>query len=48
MARKDVQQQLIAQGYETMTTTPEQLVAQLKQDTARWAGVIRATGITPE
>ena len=48
MARKDVQQQLIAQGYETMTSTPEHLAALLKQDIPRWAGVIRRAGITPE
>ena len=48
MARKDVQQQLIAQGYETMTSTPEHLGALLKQDIPRWAGVIRRAGITPE
>jgi tripartite-type tricarboxylate transporter receptor subunit TctC len=48
MARKDVQQQLVAQGYETLTSTPEQLAAQLKRDTTLWAGVIRTAGITPE
>ncbi|HEV7800702.1 MAG TPA: tripartite tricarboxylate transporter substrate-binding protein, partial [Burkholderiales bacterium] len=48
MARKDVQQQLVAQGYETLTSTPEQLAAQLKRDTTLWAGVIRTARITPE
>jgi tripartite-type tricarboxylate transporter receptor subunit TctC len=48
MARKDVQQQLLAQGYETGTSTPEQLAAKLKQDIPRWAGVIRSAGIQPE
>jgi tripartite-type tricarboxylate transporter receptor subunit TctC len=48
MARKDVQQQLLAQGYETSTSTPEQLAAQLKQDIPRWAAVVRGAGIQPE
>jgi tripartite-type tricarboxylate transporter receptor subunit TctC len=48
MARKDVQQQLLAQGYETGTGTPEQLAAQLKQDIPRWAAVIRSAGIQAE
>ncbi|MDB5867010.1 MAG: hypothetical protein JWO70_4816 [Betaproteobacteria bacterium] len=48
MARKDVHQQLIAQGYETTAGTPEQLAAQIKQDITRWAGVIRGAGIQPE
>jgi tripartite-type tricarboxylate transporter receptor subunit TctC len=47
-ARQDVQQQLLAQGYETATGTPEQLAALLKQDIARWAGVIRDAHIQPE
>jgi tripartite-type tricarboxylate transporter receptor subunit TctC len=48
MGRKDVQQQLLAQGYEAGTSTPEQLAALLKQDIPRWASVIRGAGITPE
>ncbi|HEX2829865.1 MAG TPA: tripartite tricarboxylate transporter substrate binding protein [Burkholderiales bacterium] len=48
MARKDVQQQLLAQGYEAGTSTPEQLAAQLKQDIPRWAAVVRGAGIQPE
>jgi tripartite-type tricarboxylate transporter receptor subunit TctC len=48
MARRDVQQQLLSQGYETSTSTPEQLAAQLKQDIPRWAAVVRGAGIQPE
>ena len=48
LARKDVQQQLLAQGYEAGTSTPEQLAATLKQDLPRWAQVIRGAGIPPE
>ncbi|RPI43367.1 MAG: tripartite tricarboxylate transporter substrate binding protein, partial [Betaproteobacteria bacterium] len=48
MARKDVHQQLMAQGYEPVTGTPEQLAALLKRDTARWANVIKKAGITAE
>ena len=48
MARKDIQQQLMTQGYEAMTGTPEQLAELLKQDIPRWAGVIRGAGITAD
>jgi tripartite-type tricarboxylate transporter receptor subunit TctC len=48
LARKDVHQQLMAQGYEPMTGTPEQLADLLRQDTARWAAVIKNAGITAE
>jgi tripartite-type tricarboxylate transporter receptor subunit TctC len=48
MARKDAYQQLMAQGYEPVTGTPEQLAELLKQDMARWANVIKSAGITAE
>jgi tripartite-type tricarboxylate transporter receptor subunit TctC len=48
MARKDVREQLLAQGYEPVTGTPEQLADLLKQDIARWASVIRAARITAD
>ncbi|MCC6531075.1 MAG: tripartite tricarboxylate transporter substrate binding protein [Burkholderiales bacterium] len=48
MARKDVHQQLMAQGYEPITSTPEELAEIVKRDTARWARVIKSAGITAE
>jgi tripartite-type tricarboxylate transporter receptor subunit TctC len=48
MARKDVLEQLLAQGYEPATGTPGELAELLRQDTARWAAVIRKAGITAE
>lgn len=48
MARKDVHQQLMAQGYEAATGTPEQLADLLRQDTVRWAAVIKSAGITAD
>jgi tripartite-type tricarboxylate transporter receptor subunit TctC len=48
MARKEVYQQLMAQGYEPVTGTPGQLAELLKQDMARWANVIKSAGITAE
>jgi tripartite-type tricarboxylate transporter receptor subunit TctC len=48
MARKDVQEPLMAQGYEALTGTPEELRGLLKRDIARWASVIRDARITAD
>ncbi len=48
MARKDVHEQLMAQGYEPATGTPGDLAAQLAKDIARWSDVITRAGITAE
>lgn len=48
MARRDVYEQLMAQGYEPMTGTSGELAELLRQDTVRWAGVIKRAGITAE
>lgn len=48
MARKDVHDPLMAQGYEPATGTPGDLAELLTKDIARWADVIRRAGITSE
>lgn len=48
MARKDVHEQLMNQGYEPATGSPGDLADLLKKDMARWAEVIRRTGIVAE
>ena len=48
MARKDVYEQLMAQGYEPATGTAGELAELLRKDIARWADVIKRAGITAE
>jgi len=48
MARKDVHDQLMVQGYEPATGTPGELAELLRKDIARWADVIKRSGITAE
>lgn len=48
MARKDVHDPLMAQGYEPATGTPADLAELLAKDIARWSDVIKRAGITAE
>jgi tripartite-type tricarboxylate transporter receptor subunit TctC len=48
MARQDLQQPLLSQGYEPVTGTPVELAQLVREDTARWARVIREAGITAD
>jgi tripartite-type tricarboxylate transporter receptor subunit TctC len=48
MARKDVHDSLMAQGYEPATGTPGELAELLTKDIVRWSDVIRRAGITAE
>ena len=43
----DVQERLIALGFETEKSTPEGLDEFLKKDAVRWANIVRAAGIKP-
>ena len=45
MMRSDVQGQLLAQGYETLVSTPEELGAYTKSELAKWSRVIRDANI---
>ncbi len=48
MMRIDVGQQLAAQGYEPLTSTPEELAARVTSDIAKWSKVIRDAKIPRE
>ena len=41
----DVIQQLVAQGTEPSPTTPEQLTQYIREDTARWAKIVKERGL---
>lgn len=47
-AREDVRKQLLSLGYEPATSTPDQLGQYVKDEIAKWAGVIKAAGIPQE
>jgi len=44
----DVQQVMSAQGLEVETSTPQELAARIKRESAVWAGVIKDAGIRAE
>lgn len=48
LARKDVHDPLMTQGYEPATGTPADLAGLLAKDIARWADVIKRAGVTAE
>lgn len=48
LAQADARHKLEAQGVETITDTPAEFGAYLKSETAKWTGVVRAAGITPQ
>ena len=48
VARPDVQERLVALGFEPITATPADVATIIKADIPRWAGVIRAAGIKTE
>jgi len=47
-AQADVKEQLNAQGIDPLATSPEQLAALIKADSARWSKVIKETGVKAE
>jgi len=48
VAMPDVQQSLSRQGMEAETSTPQELAARIKNETATWAQVIKEAGIKGE
>ena len=44
----DVQEAMSRQGLDVETSTPQQLAARIKSETAMWAGVIKEAGIKAE
>ena len=48
IALSDVQQSLSRQGLEPETSTPQELAARIKRETATWAQVIKDAGIKGE
>ena len=44
----DTKEKLAAMGVELVNSMPEQFAAVIKDETARWAKVIKAAGITPQ
>ena len=48
LAQEEVRRKLEGQGVETVTGTPAGFGAYLKSETAKWTGVVRAAGITPQ
>ena len=48
VSRPDVQQLMAPQGLEAQTSTPQELAARIRAETATWAEVIRSAGIKPE
>ena len=47
-AQADVKEQLNAQGIDPLASSPEQLAALIKADSARWSKVIKETGVKAE
>jgi len=48
LRQADVRERLAALGYEVIAATPQQMARQIREDTKKWAKVIRDSGATPE
>ena len=48
MRRDDVRSQLLAQGYEPPTSTPEQFADYIRSELAKWSKVVKASGARAE
>lgn len=48
LGQAEVRERLAAQGYEVISTTPAQMAARIREDTKKWAKVIRDSGARPE
>jgi tripartite-type tricarboxylate transporter receptor subunit TctC len=48
IGRPEVQSLMAPQGLEAQTSTPQELAARIRKETATWAEVIRSAGIKPE
>ena len=48
LALPDVRERLAAEAYELPSDTPDQFAALIKAELAKWAKVVRETGVRPE
>jgi len=48
LRQADVRERLAALGYEVIAATPQQMAATIREDTKKWAKVIKDSGATPE
>jgi tripartite-type tricarboxylate transporter receptor subunit TctC len=48
LGQAETRERLAAQGYEVISTTPAQMAAKIRDDTLKWAKVIRDSGARPE
>jgi len=48
LADPEVKQKTVALGAETSGNTPEQFAKFIRDDQAKWSGIMRAKGIAPE
>ena len=44
----DTHERLAAQGFEVRTSTPEQMGAYIRSELAKWAPIVKQSGVTPE
>jgi tripartite-type tricarboxylate transporter receptor subunit TctC len=44
----DVRERLAGQGFEVLTSTPEQMGAHIRSEIAKWAPIVKETGVKPE
>jgi tripartite-type tricarboxylate transporter receptor subunit TctC len=44
----DVRERLAGQGFEVRTSTPEQMGAYIRSEIAKWAPIVKETGVRPE
>ena len=48
LAQPDVRERLAQQGYDVISDTPAQMAARIREETKKWAKVIRDSGAKPE
>jgi tripartite-type tricarboxylate transporter receptor subunit TctC len=48
MQSAEVRKQLLAQGVEARTSTPDEFGAMLKTETTKWHGIVKSAGIKPQ
>lgn len=48
MQEASIRKWLQGQGAEAMSSSPEEFSAYIRKDLAKWARVVKETGITPE
>jgi len=48
LRQPDVRERLAAQGYEVIATTPAGMAERIREDSKKWAKVIRDSGAKPE